>query len=34
MLAISIGGALLTFGILAYAIWRFRDPAMRGKRRG
>ena len=34
MLAISIGGALVTFAFLAYSIWRFRDPKVRGRRYG
>jgi len=34
ILGISIAGALITFAILAYAIWRFRDPAARGRRHG
>ena len=34
MLAISIGGALVTFAFLAYSIWRFRDPRVRGRRYG
>lgn len=34
MLAISIGGALITFGILVYALWKFRDPTTRGRRYG
>ena len=34
MLAISVGGALITFAILAYAIWKYRDPATRGRRYG
>ena len=34
MVAISIGGSIITFAILAYAIWRFRDPNARGRRYG
>jgi uncharacterized integral membrane protein len=34
ILAISIGGALITFAILAYTIWKFRDPTTRGRRYG
>jgi heme/copper-type cytochrome/quinol oxidase subunit 2 len=34
MVAISIGGSIITFAILVYAIWRFRDPAVRGRRYG
>ncbi len=31
---ISIGGALITYAFLAYAIYRFRDPATRRRRYG
>lgn len=34
ILAISVAGALITFAFLAYAVWRFRDPAVRGRRYG
>lgn len=34
ILAISVAGAFLTYAILAYALWRFRDPATRGRRYG
>ncbi|HEY6238914.1 MAG TPA: hypothetical protein VIZ68_07010 [Thermoplasmata archaeon] len=34
MIAISIGGSIITFAILVYAIWRYRDPAVRGRRHG
>lgn len=34
LLAIGIGGALITFAILVYALWRFRDPRTRGRRYG
>lgn len=29
MLAISVGGALITYAFLAYAIWKYRDPGSR-----
>jgi hypothetical protein len=32
--AISVAGALITFGFLVYALWRFRDPRTRGRRYG
>ena len=34
MLGISVAGALITYGFLAYAIWRYRDPHTRGRRYG
>ena len=34
MLAISVAGALITFGVLTYALWKFRDPAMKRRRYG
>ncbi len=34
ILAISIGGSILTFGILVYALWKFRDPDTKGLRYG
>jgi heme/copper-type cytochrome/quinol oxidase subunit 2 len=34
ILAISVGGALITFGFLVYAFWKFRDPATKGRRYG
>jgi hypothetical protein len=34
ILAISVGGAIITFAFLTYAIWKFRDPATRGRRYG
>lgn len=32
--AISVAGALITFGFMVYALWRFRDPRTRGRRYG
>jgi heme/copper-type cytochrome/quinol oxidase subunit 2 len=34
ILAISVGGAIITFAFLAYAVWKFRDPAVKGRRYG
>ena len=34
MIGISAAGAILTYGFLAYALWRFRDPATKGRRYG
>jgi hypothetical protein len=34
ILGISIAGALVTYLFLAYALWRFRDPATKGRRYG
>lgn len=34
MVAIGVGGAFITFTILVYALWRFRDPSTRGRRYG
>ena len=34
MTALSVVGAAITFYFLVYAIWKFRDPRMRGRRHG
>lgn len=34
LLAMSFAGAAITFAILAYAIWKFRDPATKRRRYG
>jgi hypothetical protein len=34
LLAMSIAGGAITFAILAYAIWKFRDPATKRRRYG
>jgi heme/copper-type cytochrome/quinol oxidase subunit 2 len=34
ILAISVGGAVITFAFLAYAVWKFRDPTVKGRRYG
>ena len=34
MTILSIIGAALTWGFLVYALWKFRDPATKGRRYG
>jgi hypothetical protein len=34
MLGICFAGAIVTFAFLVYAVWKFRDPQMRGRRHG
>jgi hypothetical protein len=34
MLGISVAGAIVTFGYLVYAVWKFRDPTKRGRKYG
>ncbi len=34
MLVLSVIGASITFGVLAYALWKFRDPEMKGRKYG
>ena len=34
MLVLSIIGAALTWSFLVYALWKFRDPATKGRRYG
>ncbi|MGI0070919.1 MAG: hypothetical protein ACRECT_02430 [Thermoplasmata archaeon] len=34
MLALTVGGAIVTYAFLVYAVWRFRDPTMKGRRHG
>ncbi|HTT26671.1 MAG TPA: LapA family protein [Thermoplasmata archaeon] len=34
MLVVSVIGAILTWAFLAYAIWKYRDPATKGRRYG
>lgn len=34
MLVISIIGAAITWAFLAYALWKYRDPATKGRRYG
>jgi hypothetical protein len=34
LVAISAAGAIVTFSFLFYALWRFRDPKVKGRRYG
>ena len=34
MIGISVAGAIVTFSFLVYALWRFRDPKVKGRRYG
>jgi|HubBroStandDraft_1064217.scaffolds.fasta_scaffold02535_12 hypothetical protein len=34
MLGISVAGAIITFAFLVYAVWKYRDPKMKGRRYG
>lgn len=34
MLAISAVGAAVVYAVMAYAVWKFRDPKTRGRRYG
>jgi hypothetical protein len=34
VIGISIAGAIVTWGFLIWAVWRYRDPATRGRRYG
>jgi len=34
MIAISAGGAIITFAFLAYSLWKFRDPKVKDRRYG
>jgi hypothetical protein len=34
LIAISAAGAIVTFGFLVYALLRFRDPKVKGRRYG
>ncbi len=34
MIAISAAGAIVTFAFLAYALWKYRDPKVKGRRYG
>jgi TRAP-type C4-dicarboxylate transport system permease small subunit len=34
ILAIAVGGAIITFAFMAYAFWKFRDPTTKGRRYG
>ena len=34
MVAISAAGAIITWGVMAYALWKFQDPATKRRRYG
>ncbi|HUI38920.1 MAG TPA: hypothetical protein VLY85_04740 [Thermoplasmata archaeon] len=34
MIGISAAGAVLTWGIMVYALWKYRDPSTRRRRYG
>lgn len=34
MIVLSVVGAGITWSVLAYALWKFRDPATKGRRYG
>ena len=34
LVAISTAGAIVTFAVLVYALWRFKDPSARRRRHG
>ncbi|MCI4350540.1 MAG: hypothetical protein L3K15_03390 [Thermoplasmata archaeon] len=34
MIIISVAGAVVVYGFLAYALWKFRDPHTKGRRYG
>ena len=34
MIGISIAGAVITYAVLAYSVWKFRDPKTKGRRYG
>jgi heme/copper-type cytochrome/quinol oxidase subunit 2 len=34
MVAIGVAGSIVTFSFLVYALWRFRDPNVKGRRYG
>lgn len=34
MTIFSVAGAAVTFGVLAWALWKFRDPSTKGRRYG
>jgi heme/copper-type cytochrome/quinol oxidase subunit 2 len=34
MVAISAGGAIITYAFLVYAVWRYRDPSTRRRNYG
>jgi heme/copper-type cytochrome/quinol oxidase subunit 2 len=34
MIGISVVGAVVVYGFLAYALWKFRDPHTKGRKYG
>jgi hypothetical protein len=34
MLGLTVAGAIVTYAFLVYAVWKFRDPKMKGRRYG
>ncbi|MGA8303461.1 MAG: hypothetical protein WA691_09535 [Thermoplasmata archaeon] len=34
VMGMCIAGAIVTYAFLVYAVWRFRDPNMKGRRYG
>ena len=34
LVAISVAGAIITWGFMVYALWKFRDPKVKGRRYG
>jgi hypothetical protein len=34
LVAMSVVGAIITWGFMAYALWKFRDPKVKGRRYG
>ena len=34
MVAISVAGAIITWGIMVYALWKFQDPRTKRRRYG
>ncbi len=34
MVGISAAGSIVTFAFLVYALWKFRDPKVKGRRYG
>jgi heme/copper-type cytochrome/quinol oxidase subunit 2 len=34
MIGLSVAGSIITFGFLIYALWKYRDPRVKGRRYG
>ncbi|MCI4319943.1 MAG: hypothetical protein L3K23_07430 [Thermoplasmata archaeon] len=34
MIGISVAGAVIVYAVLAYALWKFRDPHTKGRKYG